>query len=76
MGLYRSWLRPLLFRADPESMHGLAIRAAELAGTSKWLCSTVAAHHAPTSERLALSIAGLDFATPLGFAARAAQRAA
>jgi dihydroorotate dehydrogenase len=60
---------PLLFRADPESVHGLAIRAAELASSSRWLCSGVERLHATNSERLAVEIAGLHFRTPLGLAA-------
>jgi len=69
MGLYRSVFRPLLFRADAELIHRVAIRAAELAGSSARLCSSVAARHAPVSERLALEVAGIGFRTPLGLAA-------
>ncbi len=69
MGLYRSVLRPALFRADAERMHGIAIRAAEIAGASSRLCATVAARHTPPSARLGLRCAGLEFTTPLGLAA-------
>jgi dihydroorotate dehydrogenase len=69
MNLYRPLLRPLLFRADAEAVHGLAIRAAELASSSRWLCSRVERLHATSSERLALEIAGLHFRNPLGLAA-------
>lgn len=69
MNLYRPLLRPLLFRADAETAHGLAIRAAELASSSPWLCSRVARRHTQRSERLAVQVAGLRFRTPLGLAA-------
>jgi dihydroorotate dehydrogenase len=69
MKLYRPLLRPLLFRADAETVHDLAIRAAELASSSPWLCSTVARRQAVDSDRLAVEIGGLRFRTPLGLAA-------
>jgi dihydroorotate dehydrogenase len=69
MGLYRSVLRPVLFRTDAERMHGIAIRAAQVAGSSSRLCASVAARHMPMSARLGLRCAGLEFATPLGLAA-------
>ena len=69
MNLYRPLLRPLLFRADAEIVHGLAIRTAELASSSRWLCAGVERLHATDSERLAVEFAGLRFRTPLGLAA-------
>lgn len=69
MNLYRPLLRPLLFRADAETAHGLAIGAAELASSAPWLCSRLARRHTATSGRLAVEIAGLRFRTPLGLAA-------
>lgn len=52
---------PLLYRFDPETAHGLAIKSLQLG-----------AAHAPgllTSPRLRTSIAGLDLANPIGLAA-------
>jgi dihydroorotate dehydrogenase (fumarate)/dihydroorotate dehydrogenase len=69
MNLYRPLVRPLLFRLDAETVHGLAIQAAELAGSSRWLCSAVARRHAVGSDRLALEIGGVRFRTPVGLAA-------
>ncbi len=69
MNLYRALLAPLLFRLDAENVHGLAIRAAELASSSPRLCSRIARRRAPHSARLAIEIAGLHCATPLGLAA-------
>ena len=69
MNAYRTLLRPLLFRADAESVHALAIRAAELASSSAWLCSRIERRHAVDSDRLAVDIGALHFRTPLGLAA-------
>lgn len=69
MGVYRSLLRPLLFRTDAEWMHGAAIRCAELAGSSAPLCAALDRRLAPDDARLAVQIAGLRFRTPLGLAA-------
>ena len=69
MNLYRPLLRPLLFLADAETVHGVAIRTAEWASSSPWLCSGIARLQAARSDRLAMEIRGLRFATPLGLAA-------
>ena len=69
MSLYRPLVRPLLFSADAESVHGMAIRAAELASSSPWLCSAVERRHRVESVRLTVEIAGLRFRSPLGLAA-------
>jgi dihydroorotate dehydrogenase len=62
-------VRPLLFRADPERAHDLAVRASELASGSRLLCRAVAARREVCDPRLAVEVAGLRFATPLGLAA-------
>src|SRR4051794_2723943 len=68
MRVYAGLVRPLLFRADPERVHDLAVRAAELASRSRVVCGAVAAR--PVEDRrLAVEVAGLRFATPLGLAA-------
>ena len=69
MNLYRSLVRPLLFRTDPEWMHDRAIAAAALASRSRWLCSFLSACHDASDERLAINVAGLSFRNPLGLAA-------
>jgi dihydroorotate dehydrogenase len=69
MGLYPDLLRPLLFRADPERAHDLAVRAGELASGSRLVCRAVAARRPPPDGRLGVEVAGLRFATPLGLAA-------
>ena len=69
MDIYRSLLRPVLFSTGAETAHGLAIAAAELASSSRWLCSQVEHNRAIASPRLAIDVAGLHFRTPLGLAA-------
>jgi dihydroorotate dehydrogenase len=69
MGVYPDLVRPLLFRADPERAHDLAVRASELASGSRLVCRAVAARRPAADPRLAVAAAGLRFATPLGLAA-------
>ncbi|MDD3797685.1 MAG: quinone-dependent dihydroorotate dehydrogenase [Novosphingobium sp.] len=57
-----SLLRPLLYRLDPESAHGLAIR------TLKLLPAGASSAPEPGGP-LATEVAGLDFPNPLGMAA-------
>jgi dihydroorotate dehydrogenase len=65
MGVYTGLVRPLLFRADAERAHDLAVRASALA--SRWPRRF---GHGPVDDpRLAVEVAGLRFATPLGLAA-------
>jgi dihydroorotate dehydrogenase (fumarate)/dihydroorotate dehydrogenase len=69
MRFYSALLRPLLFGLDAERAHGLAIDAAELASRSRWLCAQLATRHASADPRLAIEVAGIAMATPLGLAA-------
>ena len=69
MDLYGTLVRPLLFRADAERAHAMAIRAAELASASSWLCRTIARKHDEPSDTLAVQVAGITFRSPLGLAA-------
>jgi dihydroorotate dehydrogenase len=69
MGVYTRVVRPLLFRADPERAHDLAVRASELASGSRLVCRAVAARRLARDPRLEVEVAGLRFATPLGLAA-------
>src|SRR4051794_40148758 len=65
MGVYTGVVRPLLFRADAERAHDLAVQASALA--SRW---PRAFGSGPVDDpRLAVEVAGLRFATPLGLAA-------
>ena len=69
MGLYRSFFRPLFFRADAERIHAWAICAAEAAGSFPALCARLAAHRQSDDDRLAVDIAGLKLPSPIGLAA-------
>ena len=69
MSLYRHALRPLLFRTDAEWMHGCAIRAGEILSRSSFACAKLAAWSAAAHAGLAVEIAGIRFASPLGLAA-------
>ena len=62
-------MRPLLFRADPERVHDATVRAGELASRSRAVCRLVAARRPAPDPRLAIEVAGLRFANPLGLAA-------
>ena len=66
VGAYR-FVRPVLFRLDPERAHDLTVRAAELASRSRLLCRAVA--RLDSDPRLAVEVAGLRFRTPVGLAA-------
>lgn len=70
MGLYRHFLRPLLFYFDAEKVHERTLSAATAAGTSstgrallRRLCFHV------TDHRLATDVAGIHFPNPVGLAA-------
>jgi dihydroorotate dehydrogenase len=69
MDIYRSLLRPLLFCTGAETAHRLAIRTAEVASASRWLCTHVERRQTLESSRLAIEIKGLRFRSPLGLAA-------
>lgn len=70
--MYESILRPLLFRADPEFVHDAALRTANLAGRSALLRGVARRLWAMEHDEhatLRQTIAGIDFASPLGLAA-------
>ena len=66
---YASRLRPLLFRLDPERAHDLAALAARCAVSNRLLERVFLSGLRYTSGRLAVSIAHLHAAAPLGVAA-------
>ena len=53
--------RRLLFTLDPETAHGLSIKALK--------CGLPVAARPPLDHRLRISVCGLDFPNPLGMAA-------
>ena len=69
MDIYRSLLRPVLFSTGAETAHRFTIATAELASSSRWLCSQFERSLAIKAPRLAIEVKGLRFRTPLGLAA-------
>ena len=67
--MYRSLIRPLMFRLDPEQAHDLTLQALRLAGAllviTKLLERSLRAHSLP----LAVDAFGISFPNPLGLAA-------
>jgi dihydroorotate dehydrogenase len=62
-------LRPLLFRLDPETSHGLAIGALQAAGRLPGMVSWMAQRRSVDDPRLRQTIFGRVFANPVGLAA-------
>ncbi len=69
MSLYTALARPLLFRGDPERVHDVTVRAAELASGSRLACRALAARRPAPDPRLAVEVAGLRMPSPIGLAA-------
>lgn len=69
MSAYQTFLRPLLFRLDPERIHNLAIAACELSGRVPLFDRAAASVYSYKDERLQQDIAGITFPNPLGLAA-------
>ncbi len=67
--LYKNLLRPLLFKADPESVHDLAMATAGRVSNSPWLCSRLRSLFSFDHASLAVQAAGINFAHPIGLAA-------
>lgn len=69
MNPYRALLRPLLFRLDAETAHGLALAAAEGLGGLAAGRAVLRRRFAYADDRLATRVAGLAFPNPIGLAA-------
>src|SRR2546421_475260 len=69
MSIYRQLLRPLLFRCDAEWAHDWALALAAAMGRSRLICRLSDHFHRPADPRLAVTVAGLHFRSPLGLAA-------
>src|SRR5687768_106088 len=69
MTLYRSCLRPLLFRLDPERVHDSTIALCEGLGRSAALTRAASRIYGYEDARLRSSVAGIAFANPVGLAA-------
>lgn len=69
MGFYRNLLRPVLFRADPERVHDLAVRACAVAGAVGPLRAALRVACGFRDPRLEVEVAGIRFLNPVGLAA-------
>jgi dihydroorotate dehydrogenase (fumarate)/dihydroorotate dehydrogenase len=67
--VYESLARPALFQIDPERAHNAAVGVAELAGRAPPICDLLARALRIDDPRLGTSVAGIEFANPLGLAA-------
>ncbi|MCY3668930.1 MAG: quinone-dependent dihydroorotate dehydrogenase [Gemmatimonadetes bacterium] len=69
MNAYQRFVRPLLFRCDPERIHEQTLALAERVGSSALGRHLLASLFAFADARLATQVGGLHFANPLGMAA-------
>lgn len=69
MGIYRTLLRPTLFRLDAERVHDRTIRACELLGGFGPACSALARLYGFRDPRLESEVCGIRFPNPVGLAA-------
>lgn len=67
--LYKSLLKPLLFRLDPEKAHELAVDALTLLASMPGLRPAMVACNRLPSSRKPVSVFGLDFPNRVGLAA-------
>jgi dihydroorotate dehydrogenase len=66
MSFYSTFIRPLAFRLDPETVHHLAIAAGARLG---WASGAMRAATWIDDARLPIEVAGLHFPSPIGLAA-------
>ena len=69
MNAYQRFVRPLLFRCDPERIHEQTLALAERVGSFALGRHLLASLFAFADSRLATQVGGLHFANPLGMAA-------
>jgi dihydroorotate dehydrogenase (fumarate)/dihydroorotate dehydrogenase len=69
VSLYTRFVRPALFRVDPERIHDRAIAAAETASSAEWFCSLLRQRLTFDDSALACEVAGIHFRHPVGLAA-------
>ena len=63
--LYKSLIRPILFRKDPEQSHEAVLH---MLACNEWLYGTLEDFYKVEDERLAVKIGPLTFANPVGLA--------
>ncbi|MYK41873.1 MAG: dihydroorotate dehydrogenase (quinone), partial [Gemmatimonadetes bacterium] len=69
MNAYQRFVRPLLFRCDPERIHEQTLALGEWVGSSALGRHLLSGLFAFTDARLTTQVGGLHFANPLGMAA-------
>lgn len=69
MDIYRAFVRPVLFRLDPEWAHDRTVEACELAGRAPFLCARLASWLGFSDPRLEVEVCGIRFPNPVGLAA-------
>ncbi|MGI8655724.1 MAG: quinone-dependent dihydroorotate dehydrogenase, partial [Pyrinomonadaceae bacterium] len=67
--IYRSVLRPLLFRFEPEAAHELALQTLSLTLSTRWARDVAANHFKSATDFGELRRFGLTFKNPIGLAA-------
>ncbi len=67
--IYKNYIRPELFKLDPEFAHHLCLKGAVLTQKSPWLMSWIRALSCVEDPRLNIQLGPLRFSNPLGLAA-------
>ncbi len=63
------WIRPILFRMEPEKAHGLTVRMLELAGYLPPVCAIMRKMFGLADQGSRVRVMGIDFPNPVGLAA-------
>lgn len=69
MDIYPGLFRPILFRFDPERVHRRTLAACRAFGRNRLARSALHALYGFEDKRLGITVAGVDFPSPLGLAA-------
>jgi len=66
--MYESFIRPLLFLCDPESIHNTTLSVARITGNDPTLRAILRRLYVFEDDRLRTTIAGVEFPNPIGLA--------
>lgn len=67
--IYKNYIRPELFKLDPELAHHLCLKGAALTQKAPWLLSWIRSLSCVEDPRLNIQLGALKFSNPLGLAA-------